>query len=318
MPILFSLGARLEHLPLRDFHSNPTKIASALRQIRAVLKVDGLAAYFDPCLEAEALGCVREWHADGSCTLRCPSSASLDDLRAALNPPDGLLDKSPVRVARDVLQRAQAMLKDEPALVARVNGPFTLARQLLGLGAHADSSSPPDDLVEYAAEVAASVAKSFVEAGADVVLLAEDILPQMSQEHCAWWASLLDPLINVVRFYQAMPVLLFGTTSLSTETSGAILNRSWECVLCPAINDAESAQRFLLQSSGQNNMGLAVPSSIFCRDQANQDLGDPLSELMSSQKLVLLTSIGDIPSGTDMKHLTGSMNVVREAFANAS
>ena len=40
MPILFSLGARLENLPLRDFQSNPTKIANALRQIRGVLKVD--------------------------------------------------------------------------------------------------------------------------------------------------------------------------------------------------------------------------------------------------------------------------------------
>ena len=37
MPIIFSLGSRLESLALRDFHSNPTKIANALRQIRSVL-----------------------------------------------------------------------------------------------------------------------------------------------------------------------------------------------------------------------------------------------------------------------------------------
>ncbi|MGH3053909.1 MAG: hypothetical protein ACRDL7_02905, partial [Gaiellaceae bacterium] len=43
MPIIFSLGARLENLPLREYLSNPTKISNALRQIRSVLKVDGLA-----------------------------------------------------------------------------------------------------------------------------------------------------------------------------------------------------------------------------------------------------------------------------------
>jgi len=29
MPLMFSLGARLENLPLREFQSNPTRIANA-------------------------------------------------------------------------------------------------------------------------------------------------------------------------------------------------------------------------------------------------------------------------------------------------
>ena len=61
MPIMFSIGARLANLPLRDFQSSPTKIANTLRQIRSVLKIDGLTCYFDPYLEVEALGCTRKW-----------------------------------------------------------------------------------------------------------------------------------------------------------------------------------------------------------------------------------------------------------------
>src|SRR4029077_18774449 len=65
LPIVFSLGARIENLPLRNFLSNPTKIASALRQIRTHLRSDGLTCYFDPFLEAEALGGALDWDAEG-------------------------------------------------------------------------------------------------------------------------------------------------------------------------------------------------------------------------------------------------------------
>src|SRR5450755_1084089 len=77
MPVIFSLGARLQNLELQTFMANPTKIVNALRQIRSVLKVDGLTCYFDPFLEAEALGCKREWRADGSCTITAPSFLSV-------------------------------------------------------------------------------------------------------------------------------------------------------------------------------------------------------------------------------------------------
>ena len=48
LPILFSLGARVENIPLDIFLSNPTKITSSLRQMRGHLRADGVACYFDP------------------------------------------------------------------------------------------------------------------------------------------------------------------------------------------------------------------------------------------------------------------------------
>ncbi len=56
LPIVFSLGAKVENVPLGMFLRNPTKIASSLRQIRSHLRSDGVACYFDPYLEVEALG----------------------------------------------------------------------------------------------------------------------------------------------------------------------------------------------------------------------------------------------------------------------
>src|SRR5271170_7898324 len=65
LPIVFSHGAAIEHLPLRSFLTNPTKISNSLRQIRAHLRSDGITCYFDPFLEAEELGGVLRWDAEG-------------------------------------------------------------------------------------------------------------------------------------------------------------------------------------------------------------------------------------------------------------
>ena len=78
LPVVFSLGSRLENLPPRDFLGNPTKIANALRQIRSTLKIDGLTCYWDPLLEVEALGGIVEWKSGGSGTLRAPKWAEFE------------------------------------------------------------------------------------------------------------------------------------------------------------------------------------------------------------------------------------------------
>src|SRR6516162_6705843 len=62
LPIVFSVGARVENTPLRDYLYNPTRICKALRQIRGYLTADGVACYFDSTLEAEALGAELQWN----------------------------------------------------------------------------------------------------------------------------------------------------------------------------------------------------------------------------------------------------------------
>ena len=61
VPIVFALGAKIENLSFRAYLDNPTKISNALRQIRTQLRTDGVSCYFDPLLEAEALGGPPEW-----------------------------------------------------------------------------------------------------------------------------------------------------------------------------------------------------------------------------------------------------------------
>ena len=308
MPIIFSLGARMENLPLRSFMANPTKIANALRQIRSVLKVDGLTGYYDPFLEAEALGCHREWRNDGSSFITCPSFSTADDLRGKMNSLAGLASKGYIPVACDVLRRLKVMLKDEPALMIRVNGPCRLAAQLLGDKAVAQEPLPRD-VVEFAAEVAASVCKTFLEAGADVILLTEGFAPEMSTETSAWHASLLSPIANVVRFYEALPVLFFVGSAVSEASLSQLVEHNGDWIPCWTPTVTERTQGAHLR---EGCAGIALPAQTFRVEQSFSP--DVLRGLSSNHRIGFITSPGDLTETTDPRHLSKVLNAIREGL----
>ncbi len=309
LPIIFSLGAKLENLSLRDFQSNPTKIAKALLQIRNFVKVDGLACYFDPFLEAEALGCGLNWQAEGSLALTSPPFSGVDELRRKLCTPDEISGRGRIPIARDVVRRLRLMLKDEPALMVGVSGPLALAAQLRGR--EAGTEDIPIDLVEFAADVTAAVAKTFVEEGANVIFLMEKFPLKISVADRESWVALLEPIINVIRFYEALPVLRIDGPLAACEA----INRSGTCVVCPAPDLAglDGGEGWALDGS---DLGLAVPISIFSPDQADRERALALAgKSARDNKFVLLTTAEDISAGTDMKQLSAILDALRSVFS---
>jgi uroporphyrinogen-III decarboxylase len=310
MPILFSLGARMENLSLQNFRENPTKIVNALRQIRSVLKVDGLTCYFDPFLEIEALGCRREWQTDGLCTLAVPAFSNVVDLREKLNSPDALADKGCIPVTCEVLRRVKVMLKDEPALMIRVTGPVSLARQLSrGVGNSWDHlTSIPQDVVEFATEASASVSRIVAEAGADVILLAEAFGSEMPVDS-KWYSSLLAPIVNIIRFYEALPVLWLGRTS--EQTLAALAGNLSECVLCPTLTSVAEAWAFLTDFKDPV-IGCALPIHYLCQDSA--DLQPLLMSIDAAPRpnLCMLTSEEDIAYTPQLSVLAERLKIIQE------
>lgn len=314
MPIIFSLGSRLENVTPRDFLSNPTKIANALRQIRSVLKVDGLACYFDPFLEAEALGCTLNWLPDGSTGLVRPQFSDVEELRQKLYSPDKLPTMGRIPVASQVLQRLKVMLKDEPALMVGVTGPLTLAAQL-SAGSDGDVSHPLPDLLEFAAQVTAGVSRTLVEAGADVVFIVERGLRELSAEACDSWASLLAPIINVIRFYEALPVLLNGA-ALAEDFRFSIFARDWNCLLCPVWSDDQFGSDTVRPSAGQP---VALPVGMFCPKRGDvENTVDPARGFLRAQNPIFLTSSADIPATADVKHLAEVLETIRSFFSQVA
>ena len=132
LPIVFSLGARVENVPLRTFLSNPTKIASALRQVRAHLPADGVTCYFDPFLEAEAMGGVLAWESDeGPPELRWPGGATPERMPAEMRSPEMAAKGGRIPVAVEVIRRMKDAVRDSALLMAGLSGPLALASRLL-------------------------------------------------------------------------------------------------------------------------------------------------------------------------------------------
>jgi hypothetical protein len=306
LPVVFSLGSRLENLPLCDFLANPTKIANASRQIRGTLKVDGLACYWDPFLEVEALGSTVEWSQDGLRTLRTPGLKSIEELRQRVEVAGGVAKMGRVRFAIEVVQRLKAMLKDEPALMARVTGPHTLARQLAG-----PSNAVSTDCLGFAAEITAWLVKSYLEAGADVVFIAESDFPKQSTGDFSQWKALLEPVVNVIRFFEALPILWFDE-SVSSEAREFIREQSWDCALCGLPGETGNQWHGIGPWTGVRMQA----RDLDCDETEFTGWVGKALEMASSQQASFFTS-PDLPVTSDLKALAKNLGTIRGHLVSA-
>jgi hypothetical protein len=309
LPIVFSLGARVENVPLRAFLSNPTKISNSLRRIRGHLRSDGVACYFDPCLEAEALGAALHWETeDQPPTLRWPAHARKGELPDGLRSPEQAAKSGRVTVAIDVIHRLGALMHDDSILMAGVTGPFTLAARLTQLD-HEDTlrrEDIPHVAVETAASVIMQVSSAFVAAGANLIFIREEILPSLSAETCEAWAELLAPTFNIIRFYEALPVLQLTNSHSFAQNSDVILQRDWDCVLCPALERRASRPSAKVPELRALAFGIALPLEAFQPDESGrEELHQFLHQVISELRPAMLTTAGDVSATIDMKCLSG-------------
>ncbi len=297
LPIVFSLGARLENVPLRAFLSNPTKIAGALRQLRGALALDGVVCYFDPYLEVEALGGEVQWQADGASRTLRAGSTDLDTLRERVPSPGDIGRLGRIPVACEVVRRLKVMLPGEPALAVSVSGPRALAGQLMGEA----GESVFEDATEFAAEIVVALCKSFLDAGASVIFLREEVGAIQDRQR---WADLLNPIVNVIRFYEALPVLLPANPSggpVAIAASAACERLICPELICPGTVDLPAAA---LSPQITASYSAYLPIQELLSSEANDAaLITLLQTLPPDLGLSLLTTQNDIAADTDIKRL---------------
>jgi hypothetical protein len=306
VPIVFALGARIENLSYRAYLDNPTKISNALRQIRTQFRTDGVSCYFDSLLEAEALGGAPEWdEANQARSIRWPESSQKGELPASLRSPEEAANSPRVRAAVEVIRRLNSLLRDEPLLMAGVAGPFTLAARLTGIdpGAMRQGQEPSEPAQEVAAAVITKITSALVEAGANSIFIREDVLPPLSPNKCQNWASLLAPLFNIVRFYEALPVLQISGESATAKNVEVMLQQSWDAVLCSASED------FIARAHGHGE-NLVFGCSVALEALEASDSGGARSQELSSIKPALVTTDGDVPATADLKHLMSVLDSI--------
>jgi len=301
LPIVFSHAARIESVPLDSFLANPTKIANSLRQVRARLRSDGVTCYFDPFLESEALGAKVEWAAgDRPPSLRWPGGplASESFETASTVAPE---KAGRVPIAVEVIRRLKAMLRAGGLLVAVVTGPLTEAASLAQLDTQGVLDPPqlPELALDLATRVITGIATAFLEAGASAILIREDFLPTLSEEGFANWCSRLRPIVNIVRFYRALPILVLGCAKGVTANRDHILRAEWDCVLCPIVNHKSAT---LLSELGPSVCGLALAPDLFSASPA-ADFEGWVTRIVSEVRPAVITTAGDLPAAVDIERL---------------
>jgi hypothetical protein len=302
VPIVFSLGAKIETLSRRAYLENPTKISNAMRQIRTQLRTDGVACYFDSFLELEALGVETRWDSlNQAREIDWAKFSQPGELAPQLRSPEEAAKSAPVRAGVEVIRRLNSILRDEPLLMAGVSGPFTLAARLTQQSADELSSGaqPSESTLELAAAAITKIVSAFVESGANLIFVREEFVPQHSQPTVGAWAEGLGPAFNIIRFYGALPVLQFASGTLRGGNIGAIVEQPLDATIClpPAdFGDATTDRAF----------GWSLP----IESLEGGEISDELQSACANGEPVLVATDGDVPVNTDLKRLMSTLEIL--------
>jgi hypothetical protein len=318
LPIVFSLGAKVENIPFATFLENPTKISNSLRQIRSHLRPDGVACYFDPYLEVEALGATLQTRADGETpAVGWPQSAAPGELPQGLRSPEEAVQCGRVPVAVEVLRRMNAVPNRDFLLMAGVTGPLTLAARICGADQtqNLGCEGLPSPVLEHAAAVVTQMATTFLNAGADSIVIHEELLPAFSLESFEAWASLLAPTLNIVRFYEALPVLLLSNAGSVPQNWDQVLLRQWECAVCLPIEALRSREERKYSARNGMALGISLPLETFRQEGSScEEIVAMVRRANTQLRPSIIMTAGDVPFETDLKRLTAILAEVPRAF----
>jgi len=200
-PLVLGQAAEIEALPMQWFLTDATKLANGLRALHGALGNDVIVTAAADGLAAAAAGA-------------------------------GSITAHPCVTAAVEATRRLAATADDAALAVALCGPARLAAQL--------GHSPTDHAVlEPCGAMLLALAKAFLEAGANLLLVVEaEALPAASGDS---WRSAATPLVNVARFHQAAAVVV-----LADPASAAVAPRG--AVVCLPPSDAGAGQGIALSA----------------------------------------------------------------------
>ncbi len=293
LPIVFSVGARIENVPLRTYLANPTKITSALRQIQGHVQADGVTCYFDSLLEAEALGARVHWQTEeGPAEVRWA---------ARLRPADEAAKSGRVPVAVDVIRRMKEALRGTALVMAGLSGPLALGHLLLRSdeGGGGRDGAEQAETVRATGAAAGEIARALLEAGADVILIQERIPGGLTEECVEEGVSQLRTVANIIQFYEALPVLLLS----AGDARGPLAvfgGAACACIVCWDWSEAGGAQPTARKDAPI--CGISLPVNAFDGAE-NAEPDGRLAETIRAVRPDLVTTAGDISRIANLKRL---------------
>jgi MtaA/CmuA family methyltransferase len=182
LPFVGCHGGRLIDRSASDYLRSADLLFEGLSRACDLYRPDGLPVVFDLQIEAEILGCALNWADD------VPPSVASHPLAGAEIESLPVFDLSRGRIptvlkALDLLRASKG---EEVAFYGLVCGPFTLALHLLGNDIFLEMFDNPervDRILALSAGVAVTMARGYLDHGADVVAVVDPMTSQISPRH---------------------------------------------------------------------------------------------------------------------------------------
>jgi len=157
-----------------DAHLDSQKMAELSAAGYEILGFDSIMPEFSVQQEAEALGCMVDW---GSPTMMPDAKTHPAKEVEQLKIPENLLEKPSIKVVLKALELLRSHYGDHVALIGKVMGPWTLSYHMAGVQDFLLWTLTDPDKVRHfldrLKEVTIAFAKAQLQAGADVVVIAD-------------------------------------------------------------------------------------------------------------------------------------------------
>jgi len=215
IPWVFTHAARLEQVPVRRMYSDPTQYTKCLQNAQKLYGYDGIAGGFDASLEMELCGRPANWGGDYEAPTVSPNPG-FDMGRLKDIDVENAAKTGRFATVIESLKRINKVSGPNLALAAVVTGPLTLTAGLTGRDPRKELAERPEEAmsaIQSAAGFLLKVVQIYCQLEPDIIAVTEKLLPVFPPAQLSWLRSTFLPFVNMVRFYNAFPVLLPGESS---------------------------------------------------------------------------------------------------------
>ncbi|MFP4426401.1 MAG: uroporphyrinogen decarboxylase family protein [Spirochaetaceae bacterium] len=166
----------------RTVYTDEAALIRSLEEVHKLYRPDGQPIMFDLQIEAEFLGCELLWSEDAPPTVTTHPLEGSDEIPETL--PTG--NEGRLEMALNATRHMKETVGNATALYGLFCGPFTLASHLRGTNIFMDMFDDPEyvaRLLDYTTKVGETMAKLYVDAGADVIASVDPLVSQISPDH---------------------------------------------------------------------------------------------------------------------------------------
>jgi uroporphyrinogen-III decarboxylase len=307
IPWIFSHAAKLEQITLRNMYNDPTQYSKCLQNTRKLYGYDAIISGFDSSLEAEMCGCPINWRDDFKTPDVEPrpdfNFSSLKDINV-----ENAVKTGRFGTAFESLRRINMVSGKNIALATIVTGPLTVATVLTGRNLIQDFSENREQAlktVEAAAAFILKVIQIYAQLQPDIIAVADRLISTFPVAYLERLPSILSPIINTIRFYNAYPVLLPG--NIPPENLAEIIKIGFDGIVASEIDSNTWRQ---IKNGKNCILGKAIPSRLFT--SGKKELQEYLESYLKTgiEPGTFLTTDWEVPPETPPENLHLVMDMI--------